>query len=262
MFNSIKIQIYSILSVLIFALLIQVYLSYTNQDSFIVGIDLTEQSVQKVSLVREVELGVLDLQRNVLIYKETASDTIITRFSTILDEIKQGLTQLEELSKHDVDSVKYRDYLFRMKQHLDDYNENFLAVIDGRRQREEIFNTGLLAEIKKLKTQIDFHFYEQPELKTQLINHLAQSQNIALLYLLSQDYQNITAFNEHITESIALIDDQDLPDVEQQLYLIKENFSKLSQVTRGYVFLTNVVMTGSANEFLYLSQQLNKYVAT
>lgn len=262
MFNSIKLQIYSILSVLVFALLIQVYLSYTNQGSFIAGIDLTEQAVQKVSLVREVELGVLDLQRNVLIYKETASDSIISRFAIILDEVKQGLTQLEKLSKNDVDSVKYRDYLFRMKQHLDDYNENFTAVIDGRRQREEIFSSGLLSEMKKLKTLIDFHFFEQPELRTQLNNHLAQSQNIALLYLLSQDYQNITAFNEHITMSLALINDQDLVDVEQQLDLIKANFSKLSQVTRGYVFLTNVVMTGSANEFLYLSQQLNKYVAT
>ncbi|MDP4982314.1 ATP-binding protein [Pseudoalteromonas tunicata] len=262
MFNSIKAQIYFMLGLLASALLVQIYLSYTNQDSFISGIDLTEQAVTKVGLVREVERGVLDLQRNVLIYKETANDSIINRFNTILQEIKQGLDTLDTMSSNDIDAIKYRDYIFRMKQHLKDYHDNFLAVIDGRRQREILFNQKLLVDLAELEQQVIAYNGLAAQNKNQLLNHLSQSRNIALLYLLSQDYENITLFNHHITQASQLVQPTQAEPLLKQLQIIKNDFAKLSQVTRGYVFLTNVVMTGSANEFLYLSQQLNKYVAS
>ena len=43
---------------------------------------------------------------------------------------------------------------------------------------------------------------------------------------------------------------------------IKADFVKLTQITQGNLFLVNVVMAGSANEFLYLSGELAKKVTT
>ena len=41
---------------------------------------------------------------------------------------------------------------------------------------------------------------------------------------------------------------------------VERDFLELTKVIRGYLFLVNVVMTGTANEFLFLARELNKLV--
>jgi glutathione synthase/RimK-type ligase-like ATP-grasp enzyme len=48
-------------------------------------------SYEKVNLVYELERDVIDLQRNLLIYKETASDDSSARFNSLMKSVKASL---------------------------------------------------------------------------------------------------------------------------------------------------------------------------
>ena len=85
MFRTIKSQILLISVTLVLLLVSQVFLSRNSQSTFVSALDLTQQSVVKVNLVRELERDVIDLQRNLLIYKESASESAITRFNYLMD---------------------------------------------------------------------------------------------------------------------------------------------------------------------------------
>ncbi|MBV1872617.1 MAG: response regulator, partial [Gammaproteobacteria bacterium] len=91
--------------------------------------------------------------------------------------------------------------------------------------------------------------------------HLTQARNNSYKYLISPDSEYISAFNEELTMSQALIDAHPgLVKEKATATKIGQDFNQLTQVTRGYVYLMNVVMAGSANEFLFLSKELRSQV--
>ena len=92
MFKTLKFQILLVSVILILLLVSQVFVTRGNQSSFVNSLDLTQQAVIKVSLVRELERDVLDLQRNVLIYKDSASKSAIARFNSLIQSSMDNLT--------------------------------------------------------------------------------------------------------------------------------------------------------------------------
>ena len=55
-------------------------------------------------------------------------------------------------------------------------------------------------------------------------------------------------------------EDEDYQVIIDKLNNVERDFLELTKVIRGYLFLVNVVMTGTANEFLFLARELNKLV--
>jgi hypothetical protein len=56
-------------------------------------------SYKKVNLVYELERDVIDLQRNLLIYKETASNDSSARFNSLMNSVESKLNVFLETSK-------------------------------------------------------------------------------------------------------------------------------------------------------------------
>jgi ubiquinone/menaquinone biosynthesis C-methylase UbiE len=65
---------------LISILVLQVFFSRTTQSMLIQTQEIINHSYENVALVYELERDVIDLQRHLLIHKETASATSISRF--------------------------------------------------------------------------------------------------------------------------------------------------------------------------------------
>ena len=78
--SSIRTHLIIVLVALVSLLLIQGMLARQNQQVLNDGLEITRQAINDVSLVKELERDVLDLQRNVLIFKETASLSAVNRF--------------------------------------------------------------------------------------------------------------------------------------------------------------------------------------
>ena len=81
MLASIRTQLVLVLIALVTLLLLQSYIARENQAALIKGMTATSTAVVDVSLVKELERDVLDLQRNVLIFKENASQSAVTRLN-------------------------------------------------------------------------------------------------------------------------------------------------------------------------------------
>lgn len=142
MFRSIRTQLILVLVALVGLLLLQGIIARTNQSSLAEAINASGQAVIDVGLVGELQRDVLDLQRNVLIFKETASPSAVTRFERLMQAIEAKLDNLES-SKLSL-QVQYQvdNTLERMRSHLLSYQDNFREVVAAREQREQIISSG------------------------------------------------------------------------------------------------------------------------
>lgn len=268
MFRTIKAQILLISATLVLLLLSQVFLSRNSQLTFVDSLELTQQAVVKVSIVRELERDVIDLQRNVLIYKESASGSAITRFNLLMDENQSNLTRLAQLTTQQKNSDLYLDYITRMRTHLSDYNENFSSVVAGRTRRQLLYNNELLTEFETLFSNITINQNTPQSLQDPLEKakyHVARAENFLLQYLQTPDQQLVESFQQQLLLAKFQINKQlksnkNFQAAIDRLNKLESDFLQLTHITRGYLFLVNVVMAGSANEFLFLARELNRLV--
>jgi signal transduction histidine kinase/CheY-like chemotaxis protein len=267
-FRTIKTQILLVLATLVLLLLSQVFLSRNIQLTFGESLDLTQQALVKVGIVRELERDVIDLQRNVLIYKESASGSAISRFNLLMDKNQNNLTLLEQLTSKETDTDIYLDYIMRMRTHLNDYNENFSSVIDGRTKRQTLYNTGLMTEFDTLISSIKINKSEEHSVQDTLKKagyHVARAENFLLQYLQIPEQKLLTQFKQQLSLAKIQISQQSGTNLNFQIVIdklsqLEKDFLQLTQITRGYLFLVNVVMASSANEFLFLTRDLNRLV--
>ncbi len=268
MFKTIKSQILLVLATLVLLLLSQVFLSRDILSTFDNSLDITQQALVKVGIVRELERDVIDLQRNVLIYKESASGSAISRFHLLMDKNQHNLTRLEQLTSKGTDSDIYLDYITRMRTHLSNYKENFNNVVVGRTKRQALYNLGVLSQFETLFNNITIHAKGSHLVKDKLEiakYHIARAENFMLQYFQTPEQQLVSSVQQQISLAKVQISqrlgsNENFQTAMDRLDKVEKDFLQLTQVTRGYLFLVNVVMAGSANEFLFLARELNRLV--
>ena len=143
MIKSLKNQIFFVLVVLISILLVEILLSYSVQSSLLINQNTINQSYVQVGLARELERDVIDLQRNLLIFKETASETSVSRFHELMISLNQRLDRFKAAARDSDSKATQIDIIKRMRAHLNNYNDNFSSVIEGRSQRNKIIKNQI-----------------------------------------------------------------------------------------------------------------------
>lgn len=264
MIRSLKAQVFVVLLVLISAMLVQIFLARATQSNFAHEQDILNESYASVGLVYELERDVLNLQRNLLIYKETASDSSVSRFNELMNGLEQKINLLVEASRAR-ETVKIDLKLIeRMRGHLDDFKENFAQVVDGLKLRNDLYHQSIQSNVTKLETQVSIAYNANPTLLADIRYRLALMQKYISQYLLSPDYELIERFNANMSALTDIVEQSGgtLENTLPKLSKLKSDFYRLTQITRGYVFLVNVVMAGSANEFLYLSRTIREDVTS
>jgi len=256
--RSLYAKVLAVLLLLVITLVVQFLLSRNGLITLFNDEEAITQSYQNVSLVYELERDVIDLQRNLLIYKETAGDTSSLRFYQLMDSVESKLNIFLKISKSGRHQVG-EEIIHRMVEHLANYKENFDGVISGRKKHK-----NLLAKIEETAQKIQN--LNEKNLKhneyTEVQYHVEKSENLIHQYLNAPDAEFITSFKENITHTVKLLSKDKSRNLEtiKLLKKYKKSFIKLTHITRGYVFLVKVVMAGSANEFLYLSREIRKSV--
>ncbi|MBJ2127910.1 response regulator [Alteromonas sp. IB21] len=267
MLSSIRIQLITVFLALITLILAQGFIARKNQDVLSKGVSSAANAVINVGIVKELERDVVDLQRNVLIFKENASKSAITRFSRLMVTINSKLDTLDAAEQSgEKESDRY--ILSRMREHLNAYQENFSQVVNARSERDNLIAQGTLSDITFLNTLLD-EALTKGEVSVVLVEEaktsLIRAENAMLKYLMKPDMRFIQSFNE-AADSLQNLKFSENERFQQRLNTltakIKGDFFKLTQLIQGNLFLVNVVMAGSANEFLYLSGELAKQVTT
>lgn len=264
MIRSLKNKIIFVLVTLVSILLIQILLSYSVQSSLLNSQKLINKSYERVGTAHELERNVIDLQRNLLIFKETASETSVSRFHELMIQLEERLNTFENSIDNHKSTSTQKEMIVRMRAHITDYNENFSSVIEGRSQRNSIITDKIKHIYLKLDKIITNSTNNNNENNiNKLKYHIALSKTLIYKYLNSPDYELVNQFKKEISTIYTLTNpikwqgDSPTP----LLKTLKKYFIKLAQITRGYVYLVNVVMAGSANEFLYLTKRLTEIVS-
>jgi signal transduction histidine kinase/ActR/RegA family two-component response regulator len=152
-----------------------------------------------------------------------------------------------------------------MKMHLISYQENFDTVVNVLTLRDKILNDGILKHLMELE---DYFSKALTTIKNENLHYsklLLLSHQLQLSiyeYKFISNIENKAKF-QSILKQVEMIlpnlnnSQLDHAQLEQQVKSISSGFIKYSQVTQNYFYLVNVVMSGSANEFLYLTKKLS-----
>ncbi|WP_137166035.1 hybrid sensor histidine kinase/response regulator [Salinimonas lutimaris] len=264
MFRSIRTQLILVLVALVSLLLLQGIIARANQSSLAEAINASGQAVIDVGLVGELQRDVLDLQRNVLIFKETASPSAVTRFERLMQAIKIKLDSLESSKLSTQAQYQADNTLERMRSHLLSYQDNFAEVVAARQQREQILSSGKLTAAFDVDNLLNASQAAPDSRQVILLRlHLSKAENAALQYLQQPDSGQIIVFSQELTQAQAVLSSVNWANsaqIGEQLATIEAQFMRLTRIIQGNLFLVNVVMAGSANEFLYLSGEMNTQV--
>ncbi|MCF6436103.1 ATP-binding protein [Pseudoalteromonas sp. MMG022] len=212
-----------------------------------------EQSSQMAEIAHDLELDVIDLQRNVLIYKQSASLVTMNRSQALIETIESTLLRLEQSPNR---TEEGSDMIRRMRTHVNDYRDNLLMVISGREKRQSLYQDELLGLINHAQQAIDKDV--DANNRALISSHLLSAHNSVLAYLNTQSAEHISKFDAQISAAKAKLSQLNKPTVADHFQNIHLAFRKLHQTIRGYLYLTNVVLTGSANEILHLSSKLRE----
>lgn len=262
MFKSLRSKFILVILALIITVVGQVLLSSITQRKLIENQQELSQSYNNVGLVHELERDLVDLQRNLLVYKETGSKNSIARFEELMENSQTKLAILEQDMATQTTIQLEATTLKRMQIHLKDYNENFKNVLRTRESQATILDTNINPAFEELRTISESLIDENTKHEIKYLVALAEK-NL-------NRYQNAPDFEyvEKLNASLALISEliASNPLLQEKLSApfaeLKRSVAQLILITRGYVFLVNVVMAGSANEFLILTQTLRESVIT
>ena len=269
MFRSLKAQLIFSLTLIIFLFIGQQYVSYQSQNLLVTGITSNQKVAEGVIQVKILEKDVLNLQRNVLIYKETQATSVLKRLDDIMISVNTKLDMTTALIKKNNIGTNQEDTIESMRNHLKDYRENFDSVVLLINKKSELFNVKIvtqLSHIKKISSEgsdaitskkIGNQKYESNNKLNALTSEL---QLAAYQYLLLPNAENITHFQETSEKLKSVVMPLNIPELKKKLATLSSDFRLLTQVTRNYNYLVNVVMSGAANEFLYLAKSLSEGV--
>jgi signal transduction histidine kinase/ActR/RegA family two-component response regulator len=269
MFKSLKAQLIISLAIIILLFIGQEYFSYQSQKLLVTGLASNQKIAEGVIQVKILEKDVLNLQRNVLIYKETKSSSVLKRLNDIMISVNHKLDMTTALIKKNQIGTSQEIVIESMRNHLKDYRENFDSVVLLINKKSELFNDKIVSRlslIKKMSSEVSDDitlnkFDSDSHKNNKKIDTLASELQLAAYqYFLLPNAENIANFQETAKKLKDLATALKIKKLNVNLDILSTDFRLLTQVTRNYNYLVNVVMSGSANEFLYLAKNLSGVV--
>ncbi len=250
--RSIKFQILAAFFLLALPLVLLAYSIFLNQQAFSDILSRTIEQERFISLTAAIERDVVDLQRNVLIYKDTTSAGAVKNFNALYQSINENLMEIAAQEGFASDKAT----LASVERHVLDYKNNFDVVVEYRGQRETLVNDFMHARVDALSDNVVFSAMPQAQVEKIQFSFLS-AHNDALSYLASGDAVYIQQFKQNLQRgrksALAAVTQHGgaAAQLAQAIEEYESTFFRVVTLTRNYVYLINVVMAGSAREILY-----------
>lgn len=241
-FLSIRVQIIMALALLLSALILISYFYINSQSEFSKNHHLVIESSDIAIKIASLERDVVDIQRNVFIYKESFSNTAKNKVDSLY---VSSVRQLDELSKIER-MEEYEKNIDDMRFYLTEYYTNFNVVSDYVKRVEKIKKD--LVESEMVNIDGSNHLYDNEvealfkEAKTEILS-----------YLVSFDSTHIDKSKSILRKISQVTSSGEVFGFKDIEFFIGE-LSNIVNLRRNYTYLVNVVMAGNANEILYNSR--------
>ncbi len=206
----------------------------------------------------EVSRAVVELQRNVQLYSYTGHHAIVGRVEANLAQLHDRLVELGTF----VDGED-RELVTRLLGHLDTYRATFDLAVEERGLRTRLVRTERRETSEALDRALDRLGASAATLAAR--TRVLQLDNDVLQYLDDPDYTVARRIHDRTHETIVLLESEAAPsrartEAVELLRAYESKFSRIAQATRGYLYLTNVVMAGEARELTFLADALRASV--
>ena len=211
------------------------------------------EAEQVSNVLNEVGRDTVDLQRNVLIFKENSSplaaDNIGELYHSILKNI-ESLKYVYALREH-------TDQINATIKHVESYKENFELVRKMRQERMGLIDRHVNTGGNTLVETFDLSWMSDAD-KFKFETQYMAAHLESLGYLVSLDLNHIDEYKKHFSGANETLEryKNKGADINERLTTHDKNFTRIVSLTRHYVYLINVVMTGSANEIIYQADTL------
>ena len=266
MFRTLKSSLSLSLTIIILLFIGLQYFSFQSQKVLVSGLASNQKIAEGVVQVKTLEKDVLDLQRNILIYKINHSPTALKRFHDIMINVNNKLDVTNLFIQSNKIESDQKIALDSMRNHLHDYQENFDSVVLFINKRNDLFNEKIAPTFSRLKDIIAEKSNKKTKNQSRLLIYeklkglTSELQLNTYKYFYQTNAESIEKFQDtfnKIQHETLTLNNQKISSHIKALYV---DFILLTQITRNYNYLVNVVMSGSANEFLYLAKNLSETV--
>jgi len=268
--NSIKSKIIAAISLLVIILLFQSYLFSSAQNSLRILLTVQNDAQIQSEATNDLENNVISLQGQVTHYVDKAKPISVDNFKRFQLNAKNDLKKLNtNAQKH---SSSYKDLLTRLGEHLTNFNRTFEQVVKNRENRVRLFNTRFkpavnnlilhLNALKNVEGSSHEAIYTDAMLTLSNINYATENYlentDFDISQTTSQDVDQLKLQLDKIEKFIESGSIQPNILLNKEFLEIKKSYNQLILLSRGYNYSVNVVLTGVANELLYLTDQINR----
>lgn len=221
---------------------------------------------ERVNAVISLELVINELQRDASVYTYTGHRGIALNVYDNLNEVQDRHKQVMGL----IETDREADILQRMSTHLASYRDAFDVLVVKVQDREEYIASNrerLEVGIGQLQQQAE-QSESGRDLVSTSISVLRWSQSNLNKYLLDPDYSLVSGSMHSLNELLTTLrtslkhanatDDQLIQALLLFVENYRDNFNQTIQLTRGFLYLINVLMPAESQEFLYLSRTLRE----
>lgn len=273
-FGSLRFRIFAIVGCICAGIVLTTGVGYWGQTSTLASFEDYRAIEDYVTNVNAIDADVQELRRQVGEYVATANVSQEESVRRILKQLDARI--VEELARsHDEET---RDHLERMTPQLEQYTQNFESAVQERRLRADFLQVQLPRQSAETQTAMD-----------NIARTLLQNEDNDNLVLVLSAQQSALLAQQHTLQYFAAPDsllaeqaieafeqaDRQLGDVQLADEALNEQVSSLRrqlaenerqtyraiQATRGYLYLTNVVMAGAASEIIWHASEMKAQAA-
>ena len=230
------------------------------------------KSISYTRLMSEVEADIIELNRKILVFRITDSQSSITDIQRLLKSLKTTIHSLSVSSESSEESAaiypKFTDSLENLYEKTAKLNDERMVLKQLHTQLEQQFSSvyNMLDTMTKQHKKS-----EEVILLYEIRSSITFAQNQIIQYFQSRTNKTrlnfVDTFNQAKTDIAVYSELASTSEKERQLIInlnnqldtIKNTFFRTIQADRNFIFLVNVVIAGEASELKSLSVQLKDY---
>ncbi len=229
--------------------LLIIFIAYRN-------VSLTQEAFEQFVTLNQKSAQELKLGKWVHIMQKLVRDYIHTQKDDIPPEVERLYRQMTTLLENRRSDSTHPEEIDRITLHLDKYYQAFLEAVPDVKEQRRLYHTI----IPEKSSEIQDLMRNMP---VALSESFGRSELNFYYFLNTLDTPYLVAARKHQAEldyAIARLQkkstDTKLRHLREVLTAHHADLSRLLQLNRNMLFLTNVVMAAEASEVLYLSKEL------
>lgn len=205
-----------------------------------------ERQSELTEAVHELELAVLNLQRNCLIFSHTGHPSLIVRVS----ELDSRVSKLLEGALSQTESSELLALYDGLEELRVGYSDAFQRLTEDRARRDELLS-GQRDLAARMTSCLEALPADGEGRKSRAREAFALADNDFMEYMESPSSAFVRSGQEHLNQVRSSLAGEASSELLVLLSDYEENFLQMVQAVRGYLFLSNVVLAGQAAEITY-----------